>query len=790
MACPEGTEQERSSTQGSNRGDQAGTERLEDVQKRWLSSDFESIPSAGDPAQTPHRENLKRSEPLQDSMGQSMASLQTSDLMMTTPPRGSEKTTPGQAQRKRTLSSTRSLWSSSLLLNASQRSIQPEVNEQGIFILNLQQEDSSDNRSSSGLRTSSVSIEEKTKNTSCDSATEDDRTGRRLLQGSQPTVRDANGESSRQQQHRPRKHGDKSTTKSANRSSRNLNDEEILRRRIDKSTRDMVNPVAKGKEPSSGLMDEVEAALNLKGGKTRTVPRLSRSGLDKKRSDNLRQSTSLRDMGSRPESSVLKRTDRRSNRTMDRSDSTPDMSRPVSPRPSRSPERALTTERRNRRMEKRRCDSVPNMSRPDERRSQTPNQARTMPTESKDAGPSDVPNGDERRKHNRRNRQMTRCDSTPEMSRLSERRSKTNPQKPGDRSGSAARHTRPKETTEDIRAGLSRSRSSRSAAKPQDIRVTPARSQSVRWRSAKKERSNEGTSEDPHTNDARRTRLARRSSLGNMGPRRSRSTRSLLECTSRERRQARSRSRPKNVQRADSERDMGGRPRLGSKDMSDIQTERQVNSDGTETRKGPRRTAGVVLRGRSSNLTPATAANDPSDKNKTDEQARLSPTRQMSKNNIYEGIAGIEVTLTLHCGDDLAPKDRAYWIGKKCSSDPYVEVWKNLPTEMLARTDTIYKTLCPVFEETFHLKWTQKGLTRSLGHNHRAKVTLQVWDEDQLSSPDAMGNVEIPIPLPDEPLAFSERWISVDPDSARNAKGRLKVSLDVKYRKAPRLTAV
>jgi len=150
-------------------------------------------------------------------------------------------------------------------------------------------------------------------------------------------------------------------------------------------------------------------------------------------------------------------------------------------------------------------------------------------------------------------------------------------------------------------------------------------------------------------------------------------------------------------------------------------------------------------------------------------------------NSNYNGIAGIEVSIKILHGDDLAPKDRNIFTGRATSSDPYIEVWKNLPTQMVGRTSTIYKTLTPFFNEAFAVKWTKKELSRSLNDRHRAKLTLKVWDEDQLSAPDAMGDVDIVLPLPDECLTIPKAWYSIDPHSAKNAKGRIMVSMTVQY---------
>lgn len=148
----------------------------------------------------------------------------------------------------------------------------------------------------------------------------------------------------------------------------------------------------------------------------------------------------------------------------------------------------------------------------------------------------------------------------------------------------------------------------------------------------------------------------------------------------------------------------------------------------------------------------------------------------------YVGVAIMHCRLQVHHGADLAAKDCNLITRKKDSSDPYVEVWKNFPSEMSGRTETVYKTLSPAFHETFQLVWSKKDLSRRINESQRAKITLKVFDEDMFSSPDAMGNVVVTVPLPGECLAISKHWFLIDPDSARNAKGRLQLSLVVKYR--------
>lgn len=148
--------------------------------------------------------------------------------------------------------------------------------------------------------------------------------------------------------------------------------------------------------------------------------------------------------------------------------------------------------------------------------------------------------------------------------------------------------------------------------------------------------------------------------------------------------------------------------------------------------------------------------------------------------SLYEDVERISVQVLVHKGEGLTAKDRDFF-GKYTSSDPYVEVWRNLPTTLVAKTDYKHHTLEPVFEARFKVAWTHKDLSRSLNSNHRAKVMFKILDHDALSGPDSMGECSIPVPLPCEKDTISKQWIDVDKLSARNARGRLQVSIRVKY---------
>jgi Ca2+-dependent lipid-binding protein len=161
----------------------------------------------------------------------------------------------------------------------------------------------------------------------------------------------------------------------------------------------------------------------------------------------------------------------------------------------------------------------------------------------------------------------------------------------------------------------------------------------------------------------------------------------------------------------------------------------------------------------------------------------MSSTTTMTATSLYQGIESIQCDLRIHRAEDLAAKDRSL-LNRRESSDPYVEVWMNLPTQQIGKTTTVRRTLEPTYDQSFQMKWNKKSMSRCLSSRHRAKIVLKVWDEDKLKADDVMGEVEIPLPLPDETLQISEQWVSIDPTSANHARGRLLVSLRVKYQKS------
>ena len=110
-------------------------------------------------------------------------------------------------------------------------------------------------------------------------------------------------------------------------------------------------------------------------------------------------------------------------------------------------------------------------------------------------------------------------------------------------------------------------------------------------------------------------------------------------------------------------------------------------------------------------------------------------------------IEKVTVQIQIIAGKGLAAKDRNL-LGKKTTSDPFVEVWKSphvpeapaagakssKPSKdqsMVGSTKTQYKTLDPEWNETFVVEFFEKE-TRT------PHVLLKIFDEDKLSKPDAM----------------------------------------------------
>ena len=135
-------------------------------------------------------------------------------------------------------------------------------------------------------------------------------------------------------------------------------------------------------------------------------------------------------------------------------------------------------------------------------------------------------------------------------------------------------------------------------------------------------------------------------------------------------------------------------------------------------------------------------------------------------------VEKVDVTLTILKAKDLVAKDRAMLgLGKKTSSDPYIEVWLDSPhmKRCMGKTLTKYQTLEPEYKQTFQI---------NIRGNEGGSILLKVFDEDKGSAPDAMGFVEIRIPVHKE--IDEKKWLDIPAESARNASGKILIKMKTK----------
>ena len=131
-------------------------------------------------------------------------------------------------------------------------------------------------------------------------------------------------------------------------------------------------------------------------------------------------------------------------------------------------------------------------------------------------------------------------------------------------------------------------------------------------------------------------------------------------------------------------------------------------------------------------------------------------------------IDKIVVKMTIIQGEGLVAKDRNL-IGQKTSSDPYIQVWQN-EQKMIGKTDVQMKTLAPKYNDTFLLEYSPAGK-----NGYADIVSLKIFDYDRYSDDDHMGTVTILIPTA---TSTTTKWYSIPGFSAKNATGRLEVSME------------
>jgi hypothetical protein len=133
----------------------------------------------------------------------------------------------------------------------------------------------------------------------------------------------------------------------------------------------------------------------------------------------------------------------------------------------------------------------------------------------------------------------------------------------------------------------------------------------------------------------------------------------------------------------------------------------------------------------------------------------------------------IEIQVQVLRGRDLVPRDKNLF-GKYVSSDPYVKVKHGEAT--IGKTKIIRKTLNPEWNsDIFSICLLSRALEM-----HRF-IECEIYDHDQLSSDDPMG--EIMIPLPVSQNYSSTRWYPVANGTGNHycndATGEILVKVEV-----------
>jgi hypothetical protein len=158
-------------------------------------------------------------------------------------------------------------------------------------------------------------------------------------------------------------------------------------------------------------------------------------------------------------------------------------------------------------------------------------------------------------------------------------------------------------------------------------------------------------------------------------------------------------------------------------------------------------------------------------------------------------IEKIDVRITVLKGTNLVAKDRTL-LGRKGSSDPFVEVWTtstSLPplggdgthhhrptTTSITKTMKIGKTC--VISKTLEPKWTVDNIFTSTivrpSTNHPVEVSLKIYDHDAISTPDSMGVITVPVPMTTLAYIDTTKWYTIPPNSAPKATGQLQVRIE------------
>ena len=126
-------------------------------------------------------------------------------------------------------------------------------------------------------------------------------------------------------------------------------------------------------------------------------------------------------------------------------------------------------------------------------------------------------------------------------------------------------------------------------------------------------------------------------------------------------------------------------------------------------------------------------------------------------------FASTKIQLEILKAKDLPARDRDR-IGRKTSSDPFVEVWAH--NHRYGATSTVGKSLNP--------EWNGELFNLRLRGDYSHEIVLKIWDEDLGSKPDLLGAITIKV-FPEN--VDITQWYDIPLDSAKGATGRLKLRL-------------
>jgi Ca2+-dependent lipid-binding protein len=98
-------------------------------------------------------------------------------------------------------------------------------------------------------------------------------------------------------------------------------------------------------------------------------------------------------------------------------------------------------------------------------------------------------------------------------------------------------------------------------------------------------------------------------------------------------------------------------------------------------------------------------------------------------------LAGLVIEVEIIQGKDLVAKDRNV-LGKRSTSDPYIKVFGGKTP--LGRTQTVMKTLNPVWNEKFELILGADDANYILKMEGQVQMEFRLFDEDKRTEDDPM----------------------------------------------------